>query len=200
MLRKLNWFVDERLVEGWFDPRFPTVQGCVRRGMNIEALKRFILSQGASKRVITMEWDKFWSDNKKVWEEVAPRYMGITRAHAVLFTVTNLPQGDAVERAQVPLHPQKAEMGQRVVLRCSRLWLEQEDAAAFAVGEEVTLLRWGNFIIDEIVRDESSGIVSAITGHFNPEATNFSKTKKVTWLAATVSNEHRADADVDDAD
>jgi len=44
--RKLNWFVENNKVEGWFDPRFPTVQGCVRRGVNVGALKNFILMQG----------------------------------------------------------------------------------------------------------------------------------------------------------
>jgi hypothetical protein len=34
--------------------------------MNVTALKNFIISQGASRRVITMEWDKFWAENKKV--------------------------------------------------------------------------------------------------------------------------------------
>ena len=49
--RKLNWFVETKRVDGWNDPRFPTVQGIIRRGMTIEALKEFILLQGASKNI-----------------------------------------------------------------------------------------------------------------------------------------------------
>jgi glutamyl-tRNA synthetase len=43
--RKLTWFVETGRVEGWNDPRMPTVQGILRRGMRIEALKEFIISQ-----------------------------------------------------------------------------------------------------------------------------------------------------------
>jgi glutamyl/glutaminyl-tRNA synthetase len=56
--RRLQWFVDKGLVESWTDPRFPTVQGMLRRGLTVEALKRFVIDQGASKKVTLMEWDK----------------------------------------------------------------------------------------------------------------------------------------------
>jgi glutamyl-tRNA synthetase len=48
--RKLTWFVETGRVDGWTDPRMPTVQGILRRGMKIEALKEFILSQVSSRR------------------------------------------------------------------------------------------------------------------------------------------------------
>ena len=111
--RKLTWFVEQNLVEGWFDPRFPTVQGCVRRGMNINALKSFILSQGASRKVITMEWDKFWSENKRVLEADSARYMGITTKNIVKFHITNI-DDNAHTAVSVPINPLKPDQGTRV--------------------------------------------------------------------------------------
>lgn len=179
--RKLNWFVEQGHVEGWFDPRFPTIQGCMRRGMTVPALKSFILSQGASKRIISMEWDKFWAENKKVLEETAHRYMSVTKDTCVTLTVTNLPSEESI--VSIPLHPQKPEMGTRVSRRYNKLLLDQEDVSTFVEGEEITLLRWGNFFIDKIERD-SAGNVTGLVGRAHPEATNFSKTKKMSWLAA----------------
>mmetsp|Transcript_4746 Transcript_4746/g.4905 ORF Transcript_4746/g.4905 Transcript_4746/m.4905 type:complete len:635 (+) Transcript_4746:1-1905(+) len=187
--RKLNWFVEQKLVEGWFDPRFPTIQGCVRRGVNVEALKSFIIGQGASRRVITMEWDKFWSVNKSLLEESCPRYMGVSTQDMVTLTVTNLPFSDSVNDfdgiscVSVQIHPQKPEYGLRVMRQFHRILVDQSDAVTYKEGEEVTFLRWGNFFIDEIVKDEGGKVLS-MKGRSNPGATNFSKTKKTTWLAA----------------
>lgn len=72
--RKLTWYVEEGLVDGWDDPRMPTIRGILRRGMTVEALKDFIIAQGSSRSIVVMEWDKIWSFNKKVIDPVAVRY------------------------------------------------------------------------------------------------------------------------------
>jgi glutamyl-tRNA synthetase len=59
--RYLKWFVETGRVEGWDDPRFPTVQGIIRRGLLPQALKDFCLEQGASKKTNLMEWDKIYA-------------------------------------------------------------------------------------------------------------------------------------------
>lgn len=159
--------------------------------MNIGVLKSFILSQGASRRIITMEWDKFWAENKRYLEEVAPRYMAVNDPAkgkgAVPFMVSNFAElyGEAKEvAATAPIHPQKPELGTRVMRRAARLLLDPEDAYVLTEGEEVTLLRWGNFIVEKMTKDEA-GAVTSISARHDPEAKNFSKTRKLTWLAVT---------------
>lgn len=49
------------------------MQGVFRRGLQLEALKEFILSQGASKNVTLQEWEKLWSINKRIIDPVCPR-------------------------------------------------------------------------------------------------------------------------------
>ena len=183
--RKLAWFVENNLVEGWFDPRFPTIQGCIRRGVTVEGLKGFIISQGASRRVITMEWDKFWAENKQVLETSAPRYMGVQTPNEVVLTLTNV--AAEVTAHSTPLMPQLPEKGSRVIRRFNKVMIDQADALCMSQGEQVTLLRWGNVTITKIDKQASDGKVIAMTGEYNADSTDFKKTKKYTWLAATVS-------------
>ena len=77
--RKLRWFVDEGRVSGWDDPRFPTVRGIQRRGMTVEALTQFMLSQGPSQSIVSLEWDSIWALNKKIIDPVAPRHWAILK-------------------------------------------------------------------------------------------------------------------------
>lgn len=107
--RKLAWFVDNGKVDGWYDPRFPTIQGMLRRGLVVEALREFILSQGASKRTIDMEWDKFWAINKKHIDPKAQRYTAISADARVLMTLSNGPS--SVEARPQPFHPKNPDLG-----------------------------------------------------------------------------------------
>ena len=89
--RKLRWFVEQNHVEGWNDPRFPTVQGIMRRGMTVESLKNFMLEQGPSKNTNLQEWDKIWALNKDVIDPIAPRYTAIVEKSACKLTIENGP-------------------------------------------------------------------------------------------------------------
>ena len=72
--RKLAWFVEQGLVSGWSDARFPTIRGIRRRGMTIEALRTYILMQGSSQKDLLIEWDKIWALNKKMIDPKSARF------------------------------------------------------------------------------------------------------------------------------
>lgn len=89
--RKLQKLVDNGFVEGWNDPRYPTVQGIMRRGMTIQALKEFMLAQGPSKNNNFMEWDKIWAQNIKILDPVTPRYTAIEKDNICHFYIDKVP-------------------------------------------------------------------------------------------------------------
>ena len=87
--RKLKWFVEEHKVDGWNDPRFPTIQGILRRGMTITGLRNFILLQGASKSSNLMDWGKLWNCNLKVIDPISYRLTALTKNQLVIATIDN---------------------------------------------------------------------------------------------------------------
>lgn len=180
--RKLTWFVENGLVEGWNDPRMPTVQGMLRRGLTLQALREFIIEQGASKNVTVQEWDKIWSANKRVIDPVCPRHTAVESLAAVRVHLANGPRQQ--EEAVLPRHPKNPNVGTKRQIRTKELWIDQADAASVEEGEEVTLMGWGNAIFRKLHWDAASGAVTAIDADLHLEG-DFKKTRlKLTWLAA----------------
>uniref|UniRef100_A0A452ZLB9 Glutamyl-tRNA synthetase n=1 Tax=Aegilops tauschii subsp. strangulata TaxID=200361 RepID=A0A452ZLB9_AEGTS len=177
----LRWFVQNKKVEDWTDARFPTVQGILRRGLKIEALIQFILEQGASKNLNLMEWDKLWTINKKIIDPVCGRHTAVLKDKSVPLTLTNGPEVPFIRI--LPRHKKFEGAGYKAITFANRIWLEYADASAISVGEEVTLMDWGNAIIKEIKTDD--GTITQLVGELHPDGSVKMTKLKLTWLSDT---------------
>ncbi|GLT59646.1 hypothetical protein SLA2020_324540 [Shorea laevis] len=180
--RKLLWFVQNGKVDGWDDPRFPTVQGIVRRGLKIEALIQFILEQGASKNLNLMEWDKLWSINKRIIDPVCPRHTAVIEEQRVLLTLTNGP--DEPFCRIIPRHKKYEGAGEKATKYTKRIWIDHADAECISVDEEITLMDWGNAIVKEIIKDQD-GSITQLVGVLHLEGSVKTTKLKLTWLPET---------------
>lgn len=171
--RKLQKLIDIGAAKSWDDPRFPTIQGIRRRGMTIQGIRAFILSQGASRNNTTQEWDKIWTVNKRVIDPVAPRHVAINKEKARNVTVTNAEP----EIKAMPKHKKNDNLGTKSVIYQKKILVDGEDADSFEIGEKVTFMDWGNC---EITARDDQGNLEAV---FMPQDQNFKGTKKITWLA-----------------
>jgi glutamyl-tRNA synthetase len=179
--RKLAKLVDTGKVWGWDDPRMPTIRGVRRRGMTLPALRDFILRQGPSRNVVTMDWTSFWSANKKEIDPVVARHTAISQKDIVKVTVTG---ADAPAEAFVldkPKHPKNPDVGTKKVAFSSHLLLDQADAKSFKAGEEITLMAWGNAFVRDI---KSGDPITDITVELNLKGDVKTTDKKVTWLSS----------------
>ncbi|KIH92833.1 glutamyl-tRNA synthetase [Sporothrix brasiliensis 5110] len=180
--RKLAKLVDTGRVWGWDDPRMPTIRGVRRRGMTIPALRDFILKQGPSRSVTTMEWGVFWAANKKEIDPVAPRHTVVSAKDAVKVTVTGADAPAAPQSVEKPLHPKNKDVGTKQVVFSSEILLDQADVKLMKVGEEITLMSWGNAIVKDI-QAGADGVVTAATVELHLAGDVKKTEKKVTWLS-----------------
>ena len=178
--RKLTWFVDTGNVTGWDDPRFPTVRGVVRRGINITALRNFMYSQGASRRVVTMEWSKFWAENKKEIDKTAKRFMAIDKDQHVKLIVTDGPDVSSNTFLTTDCHPKDPALGKRVIRLAKEVLLETIDADSIELGESIVLIRWGVFKVTKVE--------GGLEATFVPDGIFKDAKKKLSWLANVPTN------------
>eukprot|EP01027_Heterolobosea_sp_BB2_P027329 GEZU01042660.1.p2 GENE.GEZU01042660.1~~GEZU01042660.1.p2 ORF type:complete len:732 (-),score=325.35 GEZU01042660.1:227-2395(-) len=179
--RKLLWFVETGRVSGWDDPRFPTVRGLLRRGLTVKALRQFVLAQGASKSITNQSWEKLWTINKKIIDPIVPRFTAVGK-DSVRFHLANGPA--SVELKEVPKHKKNPELGIKAIKLSNTILLEREDADLIKENEEVTLMDWGNAIVQKLNKD-ADGKITSLEGVLHLEGSVKDTEKKLTWLAAS---------------
>lgn len=141
--RKLTWFVDNGYVTGWDDARMPTIRGVLRRGVDIVALRKFILSQGASRNIVNLEWKKFWAENKKEIDTQAKRFMAVDKVEHAKITITNAPAVEDNAFISTDYLPKDPSFGKRHIRIAKSVLVEKLDVEGITVGEDIVLMRWG---------------------------------------------------------
>ncbi|MBD3397476.1 glutamate--tRNA ligase [Candidatus Micrarchaeota archaeon] len=104
--RYIRPLVKEGKVEGWDDPRLPTLKGLKRRGILPQAIKSFVLSFGLTKTESEPVWDKLLSENRKLLDPVASHYFFVP--NPIRIKVEGAPE----RTAKMKIHPEKEEVRQ----------------------------------------------------------------------------------------
>jgi len=122
--RKLLQLVDEGHVDGWDDPRMPTLAGARRRGYTPEGLRLFTDRIGVSKANQMIDFSTVEDCMREHLNEVAPRRMAVL--DPLKLVIENYPEGQE-ELLEILNHPQKPELGKRQVPFSGELWIERDD-------------------------------------------------------------------------
>lgn len=162
--RKLKQLVDNGYVDGWDDPRMPTISGLRRRGYTPEAIREFVKETGVSKSSGTVDsamLEHFVREDLKL---KALRTMGILRPLKVV--ITNYPEGQ-IEWLEAENNPENPEMGTRKIPFSREIYIEQEDFMEnppkkyfrLFPGNEVRLKHAYFIKCEEVIKDENGNIV-----------------------------------------
>ncbi len=124
--RKLIQLVDDKHVDGWDDPRLPTLMGARRRGFTAEGFKRFTEQIGVSKSESWIDMSVLEACMRDDLNEHALRRIAVL--DPVKLVIDNYPEGRS-EECFAPNHPQQPDLGKRSVPLSRELWIEREDFA-----------------------------------------------------------------------
>lgn len=196
--RKLIQLVDEKHVSGWDDPRLPTLAGARRRGYTPEGFRLFANRIGVSKADSWIEYSVLEDCMRDHLNEIAERRIAVL--DPVKLVIDNYPEGQQ-EDCFAPNHPQKPDLGKRVVPLSRELWIEREDFAEQAPkgffrlfpGNSVRL-RYGYVVKCTGCEKDAAGNITVVHCEYLPETksgTPGAETVKVKgnihWLSAAHS-------------
>ncbi|NKQ21999.1 glutamine--tRNA ligase/YqeY domain fusion protein [Brevibacillus laterosporus] len=162
--RKLKQLVDENIVDGWDDPRMPTISGLRRRGFTPESIRTFAREIGVARSYSVVDskmLDHFIREDLKL---KAPRTMGVVKPLKVV--ITNYPEGQ-VEWLEAEINPENPEMGSRLIPFTREIYVEQDDfmenppSKYFRLfpGNEVRLKHAYFIKCNEVIKDENGNVV-----------------------------------------
>ncbi|MFO3706826.1 glutamine--tRNA ligase/YqeY domain fusion protein [Xanthomonas codiaei] len=200
--RKLTALVEERLVDGWDDPRMYTLQGLRRRGYTPAAMRLFVDRVGISKQNSLIDFSVLEGCLREDLDAAAARRMAVIEP--LKLVLTNLPDGHT-ETLQFSNHPKDESFGTREVPFARELWIEREDFAEvppkgwkrLVPGGEVRLRGAGIARVDEVIKDADGQIVE-LRGWLDPESRPGMEgaNRKVKGTIHWVSAAHAVEAEI----
>jgi glutaminyl-tRNA synthetase len=172
--RRLKQLVEEGHVNGWDDPRMPTISGLRRRGYSASSIRAFWEEMGISKSESIISMGVLENALRNDLNVTAPRTMAVLEPLKVV--LTNYPAGET-EWLEAAVHPQDESMGTRRVPLTRELWIEQSDFMENPPGKFFRLKPGGEvrlrnaFIIRcvDVVKNEQ-GEVTELRCEFDPES------------------------------
>ncbi len=172
--RKLMALVTEQLVDGWDDPRMPTLQGLRRRGYTPAAMRLFAERVGISKQNSLIDFSVLEGALREDLDSAAPRRMAVI--DPIRLVLANLPEGHE-ESLVFSNHPKNESFGSRQVPFAREVWIDREDFAEvppkgwkrLVPGGEVRLRGAGIIRCDEVIKD-ADGTVTELRGWLDPES------------------------------
>jgi glutaminyl-tRNA synthetase len=201
--RRLLALVTEGIVDGWDDPRMPTIAGLRRRGVPPEAIRLFAERIGVAKRNSVVDVQLLEHCIREVLNRTAPRRFAVL--DPVPLTITNYPEGQ-VEWFPLPNNPEDPAAGTRQLAFTKHLWVEREDVRPAPVpkyfrlfpGNEVRLR--GAYLLrcTEVRTDPSTGQVVEVLGEIDPDSRGGQAPggRKVGATLHWLSQEHARPAEV----
>lgn len=153
--RKLKQLVDEGHVDGWNDPRMPTISGMRRRGYTPASLRTFCDLIGVTKSGSTIDIGQLEFCVRDDLNNNAPRAMCVLNPLKV--TISNLPAGD-VQLMSQPVHPNREDMGERELPFSRDIYIDRDDFT-----EDTTLSRkkFKRLVLGDYVRLRGSYVIKA---------------------------------------
>jgi glutaminyl-tRNA synthetase len=122
--RKLLQLVEEKIVDGWDDPRMPTIVGLRRRGFTPEAIQLFAERIGVAKADSWIDMSTLEGALRDDLDAKAPRIVGVLNPLKLI--IDNYAEGQS-EACTAPVHPHHPERGNRIFPLSRELWIEEED-------------------------------------------------------------------------